>query len=96
MTKNYTANPVLEGVHNRQGLSLNDANKGYTSNTVLPAQGYGNQYQDKSTKNYLQQHANKIERITQEGRLEEYEQEEDNIVCARFPHLKFCCCKNPS
>jgi len=99
MTKNYTANPVLEGAHNRigiNGLGQNDGNKGYTSNTVLPNQTYENQYQNKSTKNYLQQHANQIERITQEGRLEEYEGEEDNIVCGRFPHLKFCCCEKSS
>jgi len=31
-----------------------------------------------------------------EGRLGEYTTEEDNIICARFPHLKFCGCSKNS
>lgn len=26
------------------------------------------------------------------GRFAEYRNEEENLVCARFPHLKFCMC----
>jgi len=27
------------------------------------------------------------------GRFAEYRNEEEDIVCARFPHLKFCMCQ---
>lgn len=31
--------------------------------------------------------------VINEGRLEEYEEDEDGIVCPRFPHLDFCACE---
>ena len=30
--------------------------------------------------------------LLNEGRLEEYEEDEDGLICARFSHLDFCAC----
>jgi len=29
----------------------------------------------------------------EKGRFAEYKNEEEDIICARFPHLKFCSCQ---
>ena len=65
---------------------MTEQNKRYISNTVLPNSQYENQYISQDQKNGIpsKQHFNNI--IEEEGRLGDYEMEEENIVCARFPH----------
>ena len=104
--RNQTANPVLEGIHHSPSDNLlgsnNNTNPRYTSNTVLQAKQYPNshivpgEYYPSNGPNRTHgifEHQNAAPQF--EGRLDEYGSEEDNIICARFPHLKFCgCAKN--
>lgn len=62
-----------------------DHSRQYKSNFVLP-RIYENQLI--STEEELQRQVDKA-RAQLEGRLGEYNNEEDGITCARFPHLKF-------
>jgi protein-tyrosine phosphatase len=46
-----------------------------------PSTKYNDQYEDQ-----------KVYEVETNGRIDEYKGEEDNIICHRFPHLKFCAC----
>ena len=68
---------------------MTEQNKRYISNTVLPSSQYENQYINRDQKNGMPINSNNQQIhniIEEEGRMGEYEMEEENIVCARFPH----------
>lgn len=87
--KNNTVN-VLNPM-NLSGDS--DSTIRYKSNMVLTTKEFENQFIVQGTGDSKAFGGNQSRNRTEiTGRLGEYQNEEDNIECGRFPHLKYCGC----